>query len=43
MDCSHFAILLARTQAAMQTNYQEKIWGSVYGMPAETVEMMQGF
>ena len=43
MDCSHFVILLARTQAAMQTDYQEKIWGGVHGMPSETVEMMQGF
>ena len=43
MDCSHFVILLARTQAAMQADYQEKIWGGVHGMPAETVEMMQGF
>ena len=25
MDCSHFVILLARTQAAMQTDYQEKM------------------
>lgn len=24
MDCSHFVILLARTQAAMQADYQEK-------------------
>ena len=43
MDCSHFVILLARTQAAMQTDYQEKIWGDVHGMPSGTVEMMQGF
>ena len=43
MDCSHFVILLARTQTAMQTDYQEKIWGGVHGMPSETVEMMQGF
>ena len=43
MDCSHFVILLARTQAAMQADYQEKIWGGVHGMPSETVEMMQGF
>ena len=43
MDCSHFVILLARTQAAMQTNYQEKIWGGVHGMSPETVEMMQKF
>lgn len=43
MDCSHFVILLARTQAAMQSGYQEKIWGGVHGMPSETVEMMQGF
>ena len=41
MDCSHFVILLARTQAAMQTDYQEKIWGGAHGMPPETVEMMQ--
>ena len=43
MDCSHFVILLARTQAAMQTDYQEKIWGGVHGMPSETVGMMQKF
>ena len=43
MDCSHFVILLARTQAAMQTEYQEKIWGGVHGMPSETVGMMQKF
>lgn len=43
MDCSHFVILLARTQAAMQADYQEKIWGGVHGMPSETIEMMQGF
>ena len=30
MDCSHFVILLARTQAAMQADYQEKIWGGVF-------------
>ena len=27
MDCSHFVILLARTQAAMQADYQEKNLG----------------
>ncbi|HFC8502166.1 TPA: NAD(P)H-dependent oxidoreductase [Neisseria oralis] len=43
MDCSHFVILLARTQAAMQADYQEKIWGDVHGMPPETVGMMQKF
>ena len=43
MDCSHFVILLARTQAAMQADYQEKIWGGVHEMPSEIVEMMQGF
>ena len=43
MDCSHFVILLARTQAAMQADYQEKIWGGVHGMPPETIGMMQKF
>ena len=43
MDCSHFVILLAHTQAAMQADYQEKIWGGVHEMPSEIVEMMQGF
>lgn len=43
MDCSHFVILLSRTQNAMQTDYQEKIWGGVHGMSSETVAMMQDF
>jgi len=43
MDCSHFVILLARTQAAMQADYQEKIWGGAHGMPSETIGMMQKF
>ena len=43
MDCSHFVILLARTQAAMQADYQERIWGGVHEMPSETVGMMQKF
>lgn len=42
-DCSHFVILLARQEGAVQVDYQEKIWGGVHGMPPETVAMMQGF
>ena len=38
-----FVILLARTQATMQADYQEKIWGGAHGMPPETIGMMQKF
>ncbi|OAM21319.1 NAD(P)H-dependent oxidoreductase [Eikenella corrodens] len=38
-----FVILLARTQATMQADYQEKIWGGAHGMPSETIGMMQKF
>lgn len=42
-DCSHFVILLARTQAAMQAVIRRKSGGGVHGMSSETVAMMQGF
>jgi hypothetical protein len=29
--------------AAMQADYQEKIWGGAHGMPSETIGMMQKF
>ena len=43
MDCSHFVILLARTQQAMQADYQRRIWGGVHHIPSETIEIMEKF
>ena len=43
MDCSHFVILLARTQQAMQADYQRRIWGGVHHIPPETIEIMEKF
>ena len=43
MDCSHFVILLARTQQAMQADYQRRIWGGVHHIPPDTIEIMEKF
>ncbi len=43
MDCSHFVVILARTQAAMQPDYQRKMWGEVHHIPPQAVELRAGF
>ncbi|WP_225747531.1 NAD(P)H-dependent oxidoreductase [Eikenella sp. Marseille-P7795] len=43
MDCSHFVVILARTQAAMQPDYQRKMWGEVHHIPPQAVEIREGF
>lgn len=43
MDCSHFIVFLARTQAAMQPDYRHKMWSGVHHIPPHIVEMREGF
>ena len=43
MDCSHFIVFLARTQAAMQPDYRHKMWSEVHHIPPHIVEMREGF
>ena len=41
VQCSHFVVLLSRTQAAMQKDWQVHMWEKVHGMPQQIVETMQ--
>ena len=43
MDCSHFIVFFARTQAAMQPDYRHKMWSEVHHIPPHIVEMREGF
>ncbi|OAM38407.1 NAD(P)H-dependent oxidoreductase [Eikenella sp. NML120348] len=43
MDCSHFVVILARTQAAMQSDYRHKMWSGVHHIPPHIVEIREGF
>lgn len=42
MDCSHFVVILARTQVAMQPDYQRKMWSEVHHIPPQSVTAREG-